>query len=192
MASNTRRAWAQIHEKDLPSNSRVGEKSCRVTMGSTVGNCTHLLTSPGAVGNLPWSLYGPPKCWCKITRLPDYSPAKIFFVGGINRELQQGLQSWWVTCKSPHSKGRGKRSWEGYNKKRVHGFHWLSPCQGRRGVFLCPFGLCYHCRAWTLPLLASWLYLTEVCLLIFYTKRFSNMLKVAVSELEYTYVVFIP
>ena len=26
-------------------------------------------------------------------------------------------------------------------------FHWLSPCQERRGVFLLPVGLCYGSRA---------------------------------------------
>ena len=46
--------------------------------------------------------------------------------------------------------------------KKVLDFHWLNPCQERRGVFLLPLGLSYRHSAWELPLLISELYLSEV------------------------------
>ena len=41
-------------------------------------------------------------------------------------------------------------------------FHWLGPCQERRGVFLLPVGLCCWLKAKRLTLLVSQLYLIEV------------------------------
>ena len=39
--------------------------------------------------------------------------------------------------------------------KEFKAFHWLSPCQERRGVILLPLGLRYYHRAQELPLLVS-------------------------------------
>ena len=47
-------------------------------------------------------------------------------------------------------------------KKKIHAFHWLSPCQERKG------GLSSSCWAWELPLLVSWLFNWGFCLLILY------------------------
>ena len=46
--------------------------------------------------------------------------------------------------------------------KESMAFHWLSPCQVRRGVFLLPVELWYSHRAWELFLLVSQLYLVKV------------------------------
>ena len=46
-------------------------------------------------------------------------------------------------------------------------FHWLSPCQERRGAPLLPVGLCsYHRKE--LPLLVSQLYLIEISVYYFF------------------------
>ena len=48
-------------------------------------------------------------------------------------------------------------------------FHWLNPCQERRGIFFLPSRLCYHHMAWEFCLLVSWLYLIEVSVYQFFT-----------------------
>ena len=42
--------------------------------------------------------------------------------------------------------GEGKEGEKAGINKEFMAFHWLSPCQERRGVFLFPVGLCY-CHA---------------------------------------------
>ena len=97
-------------------------------------------------------------CSPKPNSLPDISPAMMGLFG-INRECQFGV----CNNKSPARIERtllcrGKGSTEGYSKQRVLAFHWLSPCQERRGVFFLPVGLCYGHSAWEFPLLVSWLF----------------------------------
>ena len=91
-------------------------------------------------------------------------------------------------CKSPRSKRRrrqkpsskrGKASWVGVGvivNKVSMAFHWLSPCRQRKGVLL-SFGLCYHQRAWELPLLVSQLYFIEVSVYSFFTKFNLHIIK---------------
>ena len=51
------------------------------------------------------------------------------------------LQPWWATGKSLHGKGRrtllqrGKESWEGYSKQRVHGFSLVESLPGNQSFF---------------------------------------------------------
>ena len=61
-----------------------------------------------------------------------YFSRKAGFLSNQQRTVIRGLQQWQAMVKSPPSKGRrtflkrGKRSWEGYNKQKVHGFFSLA------------------------------------------------------------------
>ena len=61
----------------------------------------------------------------------------------------------------------GKKEVERTMVNRVQGFSWLSPCQETRKSFF--FGGSdsgYHHRAWEMPLIISWLFLTEDFILL--------------------------
>ena len=152
--------WAWIQQKDAPPNFRVGEESSE-WQWAVCRFCTCLLSAPVFQGLL-WSLYGPPKHWPKTDRLPDISSA-VMGLFGIRILLQFGV------CNHKQSSQQGqenkfigwKRSWEGYNKQRALSFSLAESLPGK-WVFLLPIGLCYHYRAWELPILISQLYLVEL------------------------------
>ena len=60
-----------------------------------------------------------------------------------------------LTCKSPHGRWRrmlllrGKSTWKGKLSEESMTFHWLSPCQERRGIFLLLVQLhcCHRCES---------------------------------------------
>ena len=97
-----------------------------------------------------------------------YFFSKDGFTQDQQRTAIRGLQSWQITCKSPHSNGRRihlerkKEFGKATVNKESMAFYWLSPCQKRRRVILPPVRLCYHHRAWELCLLVSQLYLIDV------------------------------
>ena len=65
----------------------------------------------------------------------------------ISEELHCGVCNHGEPRARPPWQGKmGKGSREGYSKRRVHAFHWLSCCQERKRVFLLSFGLCYLFR----------------------------------------------
>lgn len=108
-------------------------------------------------------------CWPKTYRLPVISPVKIGLFS-ISKELQFRI----CNCASHmHSKGR-KMLFREENQggralvnKESRAFHWRSPCQESRGIFLL-LGCALTAGVW--ELLTSQLYLIKVfCLLIFYT-----------------------
>ena len=110
------------------------------------------------------------ECWPKTNRLSDISPAKMGLFR-ISRELQFGVCNYGEPRAGSHLSRegeyfyrRGKGSWEGYKNRKSVAFHWLNPCQKRR-AFLSLVGVCYHHRAWELPVsqLINW----NFCLLIF-------------------------
>ena len=152
--------WAPIQEKDAPSNSRVGEKALSEN-GLNCGYHTCLLTSPSAFRDLLWSLYGPPKCWPKIKRLPVIFPAKMSLFG-ISREFKPHA--------SPCTTGEGELFYRGEKEvgraivnKESMAFHWLSLCQ-KRSLFSCCWALFPVVDPSGLPALFNW----GFCLLIFH------------------------
>ena len=80
---------------------------------------------------------------------------------------------------SPHMAREGNtfternRKWEDYGNKQSMAFHWLSPCQERRGVSLLPVGLNYGHRTWALPLLVRWLLIIAISVDLFLNIYFS-------------------
>ena len=127
--------------------------------------------------SLLWSPYGPPKQWPKSNRLPVISPAKKK-KRQVYSESAENYNSIFcnhgeLTCKSPHGKWRrmlllrGKSTWEGKLSEESMTFHWLSPCQERRGIFLPLVQLhcCHRCESSSPgPLtLFNW----SFCLLVF-------------------------
>ena len=97
-------------------------------------------------------------CSPKPNSLTDIPPAMMGLFG-INREWRFGV----CNQKSPAKIERTllcreKEVGRATVSKEPLAFHWLSPCQARRGVFLLPVGLCYGHRASEFPLLVSWLF----------------------------------
>ena len=64
----------------------------------------------------------------------------------------------------------GKGNWEGCSQQRVHGFS-LAPCWERWGVFLFPFGLCYHPRGESFPFSSPTLFNWGFCLFFYRLKE---------------------
>ena len=109
------------------------------------------------------------KCWPKTNS--KYFSSKDGLIQDQQRIASQALHPWWVEvhpCTSPSRQekktfyGEGKEGEKAGINKEFVAFHWLSPCQERRGVFLFPVELCYCHTVWELPALVSQLYLTEV------------------------------
>ena len=105
-------------------------------------------------------------CWSK-TGLPASSPAKIHLYT-ISREPQLKVYN--------HEEGKehtfiggGGGSCEGCSQHRLCGFSKAESSPGKKGMFLLPLGLCYHCRVSELSLLVSWLLNWGFSLLIFYS-----------------------
>ena len=93
--------------------------------------------------------------WLETNRWPDISSTKMGLFG-INRELQFRVCSHGEPCTSPHTAREGEHFYKGKKEvgralvnKQALGFHWESPCQERRWIFLFPIG---PCRVWELPL----------------------------------------
>ena len=103
-------------------------------------------------------------CWLEVNR----QSAKMG-LSWVSRELQFGVCNHGEPHASPQMAREGALFYRGEKKARrarvnieFMGFHWLSSCQERGGVFLLPVGLCYPGRAWELFLLVSLLCLIEV------------------------------
>ena len=93
-----------------------------------------------------------------MSRLPDISLVKSVYLGSAENcslesvaHEQTGKENAFI---------EGTESWESQSKQSM-AFHWLSPCQEKEGSFLFVLDSCYPWGAWELPLLVSWLYLTE-------------------------------
>ena len=127
------------------------------------GYCNSLLTSPRTFGGSPLVLVWATKCCPKTNRMPDISLAKMELFR-ISWDCNLGSGTMVKHVQVPAQQGKEKDFLEGKRKmgravnKEPKAFHWLSRCLERRAVFL-PFGLCYCCRVWELPLLVSGLYL---------------------------------
>ena len=74
-----------------------------INNGLKRGYFTCLHTSPRAVGNLVWSLWGPRQCWPETNRLPDISPVNM---QEKHRVAVQGLPPWQDTFKFPNDNGK--------------------------------------------------------------------------------------
>ena len=125
------------------------------------------------------------KCWPETNRL------LVFFLHerwvysesaeNVNFGVCNHIESLQVPKEQEKEKAfkRGKASWVGVGgivNKGSMAFHWLSPCRQRKGVLL-SFGLCYHQRAWELPLLVSQLYFIEVSVYSCFTKFNLHIIK---------------
>ena len=103
----------------------------------------------------------------------------------INTQLQFKVCNHDESCASPttaregelfYGGGGGEGNWEGYHEQRVHAFSLAELLPGRRGVFLLPLGLCYHCRAWERPFRPRTLFNWGFCILIFYKRNAQDFL----------------
>ena len=110
--------------------------------GVNCGYGTCLLTISTAFRGLLWSLYGPPKCWPKINKLPDISPAKMGLFR-ISRELQFEIGNHGKPCASPHIAREGECFYRGRKEvgsaivnKECMAFHCTSPWQELRELFI--------------------------------------------------------
>ena len=81
-------------------------------------------------------------CWPKTNRLPAISLAMMGLFR-IRRELKFRVSNHGKAHASPHRAREGERfywggegSWRAIVKKESKAFHWLSPCQERKRVFL--------------------------------------------------------
>ena len=127
--------------------------------------CTYLLSSLGNIKGL-WFPYRPLKCWPEINRLPDIFSSK----DGSLRTSREFQFEVWNHGQSPSSLCTAREGECFYRGEKEGGkvmgnkdsiaFHWLSPWQEGRGVFLLPLGLCY--QGMRNPLLISQFYFIVV------------------------------
>ena len=162
-SSNAKKAWAQIQEKDIPSNWGVFKKSMsnnELTVGTTLIYSPPLEPS----GVFSASLYGPSKCWLKTNRLPDISPAKKMGVFRISKKISfGGLQLWsesvlvaqsCPTLWDPHRQQPTRLlcPWKSPGKKTGVGCHFLLqgilPTQRSNLCFLLGSRILYHWATW--------------------------------------------
>ena len=153
-ASNAKRVWGRIQEKDIPLNSRVVEKNSEWQWTGFVGSVPVCLSNQ-------WNV-DLKKIECQIFL------HQRWVYSGSAENCNSGSAPVVSPCKTLHSRRRRmllyreKEAGRAAVNKESMASYWLRPCQERRGVFLLPLGLCYLHRVWELLLLVSQLCITEV------------------------------
>ena len=127
----------------------------------------HLFSSPGVFRRLLWFLCRPPKCWPKINRMPDISPAMMHLFR-IVREFQFRVCNH-IVSKLPYGKeGRRKGNWEGHGQQSPwHFIGWVLVRKVEESYFfLLGSSMSQHVVSYGLLTLFNW----SFCLLMFLTQ----------------------
>ena len=159
------RGWKFVSRKNLPSNSRVSEKSSE-QQRAQCGYWTYLLQPQSRWEPSLDSRTGHQNVAWKQTDC-QLLPSNNGFIWDQQIIVIWGLPLLWATRKSPAEENifmEGKRKWEGHSYQKVHGFSlaelwqsvigWILARKEEEIFFLLP-GLFHHRRVWELPLPVS-------------------------------------